>query len=202
VEQIVPADRALLEQVLASTGVERRPVPPDNWYFVELVQAAVNALLKLTEKGARMLHLPVRVLIAAAFAATAVAAVVAVVLVLRALLAGLRRQPLGAAPETSSKEAPRTGLALDAAGWRAELERRLAAGCMAEALAAAWWWLARSLAGFEVEPDWTSRDLIARGRRPDLSRLIRRLDAFTYGPLRPEPEDLRGLVARLEAALV
>jgi hypothetical protein len=89
----------------------------------------------------------------------------------------------------------------DAAAWRAELERRLAAGRIPEALEALWWWLARSLAGGEAEADWTSRDLVARSRREDLRGLVRRLDAFTYGPRQPGVEDLRGLLGRLEEAL-
>jgi hypothetical protein len=198
VERLAPADRAVLQWVLTSSGVERTPVPPASSYAGELVRAAVDALSKAVERGARMVHLPRRMLIAAVF----VAAAVALFLVVRSLLPRLH---LGrrAAPGTMATVAtPGPAFELDAAGWRAEIERRLAAGRAVEALEAAWWWLARSLAGLEAEPDWTSRDLIARGRRPDLSRLIRRLDAFTYGPLRPEPEDVRELVARLEAALV
>jgi hypothetical protein len=88
-----------------------------------------------------------------------------------------------------------------ATAWRAELERRLAAGHIAEALEALWWWLARSVAASQAEPAWTSRDLVARSRREDLRDLVRRLDAFTYGPRRPAVEDLRRLVGGLEEAL-
>ena len=94
---------------------------------------------------------------------------------------------LGAAPAT-----------WDAAAWRAELERRLSEGRIAEALEALWWWLARSVAGERAEPDWTGRELVARARREDLRDLVRRLDAFTYGPRRPAAEDLRRLLGRLE----
>ncbi len=90
---------------------------------------------------------------------------------------------------------------MSAAAWRAELERRLAEGRIAEALEALWWWLARSVAATQVEADWTSRDLVTRSRREDLRDFVRRLDAFTYGPRRPAVEDLRGLVGRLEEAL-
>ncbi|HKV07780.1 MAG TPA: hypothetical protein VJ725_06570, partial [Thermoanaerobaculia bacterium] len=86
-------------------------------------------------------------------------------------------------------------------GWRAELERRLAAGRAAEALEAAWWWLARSVAGDRVEPDWTSRDLLAQTRRADLTDVVRRLDVLTYGPERPGLDEVRTLVGRLEAVL-
>ncbi|HEV7785967.1 MAG TPA: hypothetical protein VGQ28_11565, partial [Thermoanaerobaculia bacterium] len=105
-------------------------------------------------------------------------------------------------PEMSATASvPTPAAELDAAGWRAELDRRLAAGLSAEALEAAWWWLARSLAGSRALADWTSRDLVTRVGRPDLASLIRRLDAFIYGPRRPAPEEVRGLVDRLEEAL-
>ena len=146
-----------------------------------------------------MLHLSQQALITAAL----VAAAVALFLAVRALLPRLRRGRRPQTPEALAGVAAATaaGRALDAAGWRAELDRRLAAGRTAEALEAAWWWLARSLAGSRAEPDWTSRDLMTRVGRPDLAGLVRRLDAFIYGPRRPALDDVRGLVARLEEAL-
>ena len=202
VERVVPADRALLGRVLASSGVERTPVPPESSYLAELIRAAMDTLMAAVVRGARMLHLSQRALITAAL----VAATVALFLVVRALWPRLRRLRHRRRPETPAAlagvaAATAAGRELDAAGWRAELERRLAAGRTAEALEAAWWWLARSLAGSRAEPDWTSRDLMTRAARPDLAVLVRRLDAFIYGPRRPALEDVRGLVARLEEAL-
>ncbi|HEV7503464.1 MAG TPA: hypothetical protein VGS07_00960 [Thermoanaerobaculia bacterium] len=197
VERIVPTDRAVLQRVLTSSGVERTPVPPESSYLGELARAALDALVQGLEKGARMVHLPRQALIAAAF----VAAAVALLLVVRALLPRLRlvRRP---APGTLAAAAmPAPAVELDAAGWRAELERRLAAGLSAEALEAAWWWLARSLAGGRALADWTSRDLVSQAGRQDLTALVRRLDAFIYGPHRPAPEEVRGLVVCLEEAL-
>jgi len=75
-------------------------------------------------------------------------------------------------------------------------------GKIPEALEALWWWLARTLTGGEAEPDWTSRDLVARSGREDLRELARRLDAFTYGPRPPQVSELRGLVGRFEESLV
>ena len=199
VERVVPADRALLGRVLASSGVERTPVPPESSYLAELIRAAMDTLMAAVVRGARMLHLSQRALITAALAAAAVALFLAV----RALLPRLRRGRRPQTPEALAGVAAATaaGRELDAAGWRAELDRRLAAGRTAEALEAAWWWLARSLAGSRAEPDWTSRDLMTRAARPDLAGLVRRLDAFIYGPRRPALDDVRGLVARLEEAL-
>jgi len=199
VERVVPADRALLGRVLASSGVERTPVPPESSYLAELIRAAMDTLMAAVVRGARMLHLSQQALITAAL----VAAAVALFLAVRALLPRLRRGRRPQTPEALAGVAAATaaGRELDAAGWRAELDRRLAAGRTAEALEAAWWWLARSLAGSRAEPDWTSRDLMTRVGRPDLAGLVRRLDAFIYGPRRPALDDVRGLVARLEEAL-
>lgn len=197
VERIAPADRTVLERVLTSSGVERTPVPPESSYFGELVRTVVEALFQNLEKGARMIHLPPQVLIGAAF----VAAAVALFLIARALLPHLRSAGRRASGTPAPAAMPAPPAELDAAGWRAELDRRLAAGRSAEALEAAWWWLARSLAGTRPSADWTSRDLVLRAGRPDLAVLIRRLDAFIYGPRRPAPDEVRGLVSRLEDAL-
>jgi hypothetical protein len=197
VERIVPADRAVLQRVLASSGVERTPVPPESSYFGELARAVLNALFRAMERGARMVHLSRQTMIAAAF----VAAALALFLIVRALLPRLRQRRRPAARAMAAMATAAPALELDAVAWRAELERRLAAGRSAEALEAAWWWLARSLAGSRALPDWTSRDLVSRAGRPDLAVLIRRLDAFIYGPRRPAPQDVRSLVDRLEEAL-
>lgn len=197
-ERIAPADRAVLQRVLASSGVERTPVPPESSYLGELARTVMEAFFQAAQRGAEMVHLSAAVLIAVA----AVAAALALFLVVRALLPSLRSGLRRAAVEAPATLAmPLPALALDAAGWRAELESRLAAGRSAEALEAAWWWLARSLAGSRALPDWTSRDLVAVAARPDLAALVRRLDAFIYGPRRPGLQEVRGLVDRLEEAL-
>lgn len=107
---------------------------------------------------------------------------------------------------TQRAEAPAPGAApipitWDAAAWRAELERCLAEERIGEALRAAWWWLARSIAGPEVEPDWTSRDLAARTRRRELRDLLRRLDTLTFGSDRPGLPAVRQLAEQIRGAL-
>ncbi|MBV8202178.1 MAG: hypothetical protein JOZ15_16280, partial [Acidobacteria bacterium] len=89
----------------------------------------------------------------------------------------------------------------DAAAWRHEVERGLAEGRVAEALRATWWWLARSLAGERAQPTWTGRELLRVAGREDLGGLMRELDAMTYGPRPPAPEEVGRLVARLGANL-
>jgi hypothetical protein len=190
----VPADRALLERVLSSSGVERSPVAPASSYLGELFGAFQRAMIAAMVAGAKWLHLAPWML----WGIAGVLAALAALLILRAVVSRVRRRP-AAEPKIVTTSAP--DLPRDAAGWRAELERRLAAGRTREALEALWWWLARSLAGAGAEPDWTSRDLVARSRRKDLRDLVRRLDAFTYGPRPPEVAELRGLLDRLEEAL-
>jgi hypothetical protein len=194
-DRIVPAERPVLQRVLAETAVERVPVPPESSYLGELSRTVQRALLDLLLKGGRMFALPWPVYQAIALALALVAAV------LLARLIFVRRRRRG---KDEPEDVTEIGLApadRGAGAWRAEFERRLAEGRIAEALEALWWWLARSLAAGEVEPDWTSRDLVARSRREDLRDLVRRLDAFTYGPRRPAVEDLLRLAGRLEESL-
>jgi hypothetical protein len=182
--------------VLASSRVERSPVPPEGSYLDELARAFQRAVLDALLGGARWLHVSAPVM----KGIVAVLAALVVLLILRAVLARTGRK----APEprgSSLAARPAAAPPRDAAAWRAELERRLVAGRIPDALEALWWWLARSLAGPEAEADWTSRDLVARSQGEDLRALVRRLDAFAYGPRPPGVEDLRGLVGRLEEAL-
>ncbi len=194
--RIVPAERAVLDRVLAESKVERMPAPPEASYFGELSGMAQRAVMNLLARGGEMLNLPRRVYQAIALGLAALAAV----LLLRLLVPGLRRR------KARREEGAVAGIDLPPAArgadaWRAELERRLAEGHIAEALEALWWWLARSVAAGQAEPAWTSRDLVARSRREDLRDLVRRLDAFTYGPRRPAVEELRRLVGGLEEVL-
>jgi hypothetical protein len=188
-----------MERVLAETRVERVPVPPETSYLAELFRAAQKALLDAILRGGRMLNVPPRVLEGIVWAL----AVLAVLLILRVVVLRLRRRDkTGQGDDGGALMA--LGIpaaARDAAAWRAELERRLADGRIADALEALWWWLARSLAGDRAEPDWTSRDLVARAQRQEIRDLVRRLDAFTYGPRQPGVDDLRRLVGRLEEVL-
>jgi hypothetical protein len=188
-----------MEHVLASSGVERTPVPAESSYLGELGRAAQQFLMEALRRAGEALHLSPGVL----WAVVALFAVLVFLLIARAVFSRFRHRAVGRDTEAvAAGSAPAASTApWDAAGWRAELERRLAEGRTPDALEALWWWLARSLAGPEAAADWTSRDLVARSRRDDLRHLVRRLDAFTYGPRPPEIEDLRGLVGRLEAAL-
>ena len=110
-----------------------------------------------------------------------------------------RGRPASDAAKTAPSPAPPAFSG--AAEWRRELDRRLDAGDVAGALQALWWFLARSVASGEVLPSWTSGELLARARRPELRPLAVQLDRFRYGPLDPAPSDVRELTARFEQAL-
>ena len=200
------ADRAVLGRVLAASGVERRPEPPDASYLRDLIASFYAALAKLIERATGRLTLPGWLLIVIAAALAAVAAA----LLARAWWARRRRRQArgggpaevavaGEAAAGGGREGERD--LWDAAAWRLELERRLAEQRLPEALGAAWWWLARSLAGARAEPTWTGRELLRWSRREDLRDLVRQLDRMTYGPRPPVAEEVRRLAARLEAAL-
>jgi hypothetical protein len=199
------AERALLGRVLAGSRAERRPEPPDASYLRDLTASLYAALVKAVERATGRLGLPGWVLggIAAALAAMVVA------LLARAWWARRRRaRGGGAGLEAPAADADAAGGGragevelLDAAAWRFELQRRLAEQQLPEALGAAWWWLARALAGAAAQPTWTGRELLRWSRREDLRDLVRLLDRLTYGPRPPAVEEVRQLAARLEAAL-
>lgn len=85
-------------------------------------------------------------------------------------------------------------------GWAEELRRRLAAGDVALACEALWWWLARTLMPSAVESSWTSRELLTRAGRTDLRASAARLDRMIYGAESPTVEDVQALWLDLEAS--
>jgi hypothetical protein len=187
-----------VRRILAETGVERTPVAPQASYLAELWQTFLRYLAELILRTGRVLGLghQAQLWIVGSLSVLAFAAVA---WMLFALLRRGRSEPKKAKPAVSGP-AP-AAAAWDAVAWRAELERCLAEERIGEALRAAWWWLARSIAGLEAEPDWTSRDLAARTERRELRDLLRRLDALTFGADRPGLPDLRHLAEQIQGAL-
>jgi hypothetical protein len=196
----VPADRALVRRILAETGVERTPAPPQASYLAELWRAFWRFVAeRITHSRLLRLGPQTQLWIVGGLAVLAFAAVA---WMLFALLRRGRSEPKKAKPAVSGAAPAAVAWdAWDAAAWRAELERCLAGERIGEALRAAWWWLARSIAGPEAEPDWTSRDLAARTERRELRDLLRRLDALTFGADRPGLPDLRHLAEQIRGAL-
>jgi hypothetical protein len=198
------ADRSLLEQVLRTSGVERRPSPPDASYLRDLLIGFFVSMAELSARASSWLGLPWWLLASASALLVAAAAT----LLIRAWWLRRRRRagedrdlPSAGVEEAEGDRPAAGGASWDAAAWRLELDRRLARGEPREALRAAWWWLARSLAGPRAEPTWTGRELLRRCRREDLGPLVRQLDGMTYGPRPPAAEEVRLLAMRLEAAL-
>ena len=195
------ADGAALERVLAESDVATRRGPPGLWAYVgTLVRrllAWVGGGLESAAAAVALAPLLVRILAWAVAAAAAAAVVAAVVALVRRRL----RRPGARGEPPPPPAAPAGSRARGAGEWRAEIERSLAGGRIAEALAAVWEWLAGALCGAGAEPSWTGGELLAPARRPDLAPAVARLDAMTYGPRRPLPAEVRELVGGLDRGL-
>lgn len=187
-----------MERILAETNVARAPEPPQSSYVAELSQAFWRAVADLIVRAGEALGLGSEAQVWI-MGGLVVLALIAVGWMLVSLL-NRRRSDSQATEGAVSGPAP-VRATWDAAAWQAELERCLAEERIGEALRAAWWWLARSIAGPEAEPDWTSRELAARTRRRELRDLLRRLDTLTFGADRPELPDVRRLAEQIRGAL-
>jgi hypothetical protein len=199
---VFEADPARLAQVLAQSGVERRPQPPPGSYLADVVGAAARWIMAALGRG--VMGVPGWAVRFFAFAVLALALGLAVTAGWRAWRGGRRAASAGANLELSPA-LPGGEAAWDAAAWRRHRDRALAEGRLAEALRATWWWLARSLAGSRAEPTWTGRDLLAAAGRTDLRPLVAGLDALVYGPQRCDGaaanRALRRLIGELEEVL-
>jgi hypothetical protein len=195
------ADHALVARVLATTHVETSGSSPDASYgrdfLAWLADSVAEQWRSVTWRQPRagLLWGGVVVLVAVAMGF--------LVLHRRAVRRAKGAEvPLG---DRSISEAPLAAgveqAHWDAATWRRELDRRLAQDRVPDALSAAWWWLARSLAAERVEPQWTGRDLLRWSQRDDLRLLVGQLDVLRYGPREPSSDDVRRLAVRLEAGL-
>ncbi len=202
--QPAAADRVELAEVVQEAGVATAPASP-GWssYLKDLGVAFVFFLARLFEGfdpqvgpaivsfsviGARILFLLTAALLG--------------FLLVRWLVRRLRPHEV-AGP--SVRTLPGTA-AQDAEGrssdeWAARLEGHLAAGEVAAACEALWWWLARSLLSAPVEASWTSRELLSHAGRNDLKASVRILDRLIYGATEPSPDDVHRLWGELREAL-
>jgi len=196
-----PADRAVVDRVLADADVATGRRPPGLGAYLSTLMRRlfgwIGGGIGRAASAVALAPVVVRVLAWSA-AAVAVAALVAAVV---ALVRRRLRQSGAGGKEPPAADAPAGAPARGAAEWRAEVERRLAAGRIVEALAAVWAWLANALCGAAAEPSWTGGELLAHGRRPDLGPAVARLDAMTYGPRRPPAAEVRELVGGLDRGL-
>ena len=197
------AHRELLARVLAETRVVTAR-EESGWaaWLTEQIGRAWASLMELLVRAAGAVAVgdwPLRGI------ALAIVLVVAAALAVQ-LVAALRRRRwrrprAGDAEVAAVAAAEGEGLGWSAGAWRAEIDRRLAAGRVREALEAVWWWLARVLAGSRAEASWTGRELLAHSRRPDLAPLVGHLDALAYGPARPVADAVRALTRGLESRI-
>lgn len=196
------ADHASLERVLSTSGVET-VVPQAGVleYSRYLGQRLVTWFYSVMLRGAEAVFGA-----RGWFSLVGRAVIVLAILALAILVVQLARRSVararaaGPVAERRLAEAP-AAAERDDAGWRSELERRLAAGEVGEALAALWWWLALRLAGASADPTWTSRELAAATGRRDLLADLGRLDAMAYGPRPPAAAEVLGLWRHFEARL-
>jgi hypothetical protein len=192
------ADAALLERVIAESGVDATPTEASGlelWLesLGEELRRLIGSLLELLEGVTGSTSLPPWV----GWGLLAVLLVAAAALLLRGSGRARRRPaPPVSPPLEVELEAPRS-----ASEWRAAIEGALARGELEAALTALWWWLASRLAPQEAQPSWTTRELVVRSGRRDLAPLVARFDALAYGPLAPEPVEVRRLLGELEERL-
>jgi hypothetical protein len=80
-----------------------------------------------------------------------------------------------------------------------EFEAHIAAGDMAAALEALWWWVARSVAPSGLDEAWTTDELLAATPQPSfgLARSMRNLDRLLYGGRLPESDEVIQLAQRI-----
>ena len=195
------ADAEVLERVLRESGVDQTVAAP-SWaaYGGALLERLLEGVLgRLPEfgflRGLSQVVGPGLIL-------TVIGLVVLILLLVARSMRDARRRRLRADP-AAVRSIPATPAALenDRDGWRKEIDRRLAAGDFAGALEALWWWFARALTSARVDPAWTSRELLAHARRPELGGLALGLDRLLYGPARPRAEDIDRFLRRAEEAI-
>jgi hypothetical protein len=183
--------------VLSETGVERTPARPAT---AEYLQAWSDVLRRWLERFLGR-HPGLWESVTWGLTVTAWLLVGAAVVLLVLALARLLRRRRRAQERPAEEIAPSVPSARpNRDGWRRELERRLAAGDLDGALEALWWWFASSLVR-EIDPSWTSQQLLLAARRPDLGFAAVELDRALYGPRRPRADDVSALRARLESSL-
>lgn len=198
-----PADLETLREIVTTSGVEST-VPPPSWtgYLQALAESFADWLASLIGGVARTLGARAEILAPIAWTLIAMASLFLLYALARVLLGlwkGALRTEHGSATIIARTAAPVPER--DRAAWRREVEARLRAGRVKEALEAVWWWLARSLSEDRARGSWTSGDLLRDAGRLDLVPLVGALDALAYAGRQPDPADVRRLLDSLEAAV-
>jgi hypothetical protein len=194
------ADPVLVRRVLEETGVDQTVATPGWAGYAEAVAEAAFAWVRARVPAAEALSSLVRGMAPVAALVAGIAALGVLYLLVRSVLR--RRRGRAAFPAAAK---PRSAIVPEVqrgrAGWKMEMDRRLAAGDVAGALEALWWWFAHSLCPAAVDRSWTSQELLARCGRPDLGPPARALDRLIYGSHRPDADEVRRFVGRVETLL-
>ncbi len=126
--------------------------------------------------------------------------VVAAILLVVLLVRRFADRPWQVTTDTSSEpfEAPPEELGVD--HWQRRIEEGLSRGDAAAALKALWWWWACRLQAREVDPSWTTRELLRAVGRNDLRALGRAFDVLAYGTGGASIQEVDGLWQRLRGS--
>jgi hypothetical protein len=198
------ADHELLESIVREDGIESvRPRPRLGHYLADLASAFfrwLRGLLEFLAPGVGSLAAWV-----VRLGWLIVVIVLGVILLISALMALQRalQRRRRAAPEAraglpTEDIRPDVGTRPD---WEARLAGHLRRGDVSAALEALWWWLACRLIATEVDPTWTSRELMLEAERPDLLPRVRVLDRMMYGAEPPAAEDVNRFWGELREAV-
>ncbi|HXB55447.1 MAG TPA: hypothetical protein VN461_11725 [Vicinamibacteria bacterium] len=191
----------LVERVLVESGVDRT-VPPPGWggYLRALAEAFAEWLRRSFPGFRGLTDIPTKLGPLVSVLLALVLVLIVAALVRMVVQTRRARRMVPAAPELLPARAASVP-ERDRAAWRLEIDRRLAAGDVAGALEAIWWWFARSVSAIPVDQSWTSRELLVRCDRGDLAPQAWALDRLLYGAERPDSERLRLFLRGLEEAL-
>jgi hypothetical protein len=194
------ANPALVRRVLEETGVDQTVATPGWSGYAEAVAQAAFAWLHARFPAAETLSSLARGMAPGVALAAGIAAVGLLYLLVRSVLR--RRRGRARAPATPEpRPAVVDEIQRGRSGWRMEMDRRLAAGDVAGALEALWWWFAHSVCPAAVDRSWTSQELLARSGRRDLAAPARALDRLIYGSGRPTADEVRRFLGQLETLL-
>lgn len=197
------ADLDVLHDVLTRTRVMATPAGPT---FASYVQALAGGLARWISRALRTrpdLSEDLALAVEVAALALIAAALSALAIWLWRRLAARRNLPAAEGPRTEWQTAPRTGTGTwDRSRWRSRIDDLLSSGDLAGALEAVWWWFATSLdLDGVIDTSWTTRELLRRAGRPELSRAAVVLDVLLYGRRVPSRAEVVSCVGRLEEIL-
>ena len=193
-----PADADALQRALDAAGPSALPGPSFGEYLVDLGTWLRDRLFDVVGRA-----LPAGDWSAVeriALYGVAGAAALAAVLVLVVALRRVRRRGAGR-PAVLPLAPPPPEEDADADWWGRELARRLEAGALRDALAAAWWWVALRLAPPGLDRSWTTGDLLRATGAADLRAPLARLERLQWGGGEPGRAAVEAVVAELREGL-